>query len=210
MLIQFPDFFSPWILMNRRNLTQRQDGTKRSGRRQLAPHGPGEFTRFGNLHLFSRQPIRGRRFRSRHTRWEIIRKVNIQILIYRPLIKKCDTVSKETFRNNWNSIPIFSCRVWRSGEQQAAVQELTGVAVRHCSIWILLLVIGHAILYWKESFHPSQLLLRSYMSSPQLFHSIYRTTYFMYIQKGDKNSIVLVVYNKTENKLNEKKRRKRK
>ncbi|XP_046635229.1 zwei Ig domain protein zig-8-like [Daphnia pulicaria] len=33
------------------------------------------------------------------------------------------------------------------GEQQAAVQELTGVAVRHCSIWILLLVIGHAILY---------------------------------------------------------------
>ncbi len=124
-------FFSPPVLMNRRDLTQRQDGTKRSGRRQLAPHGPGEFTRFGNLHLFSRQPIRGRRFRSRHTRWEIIiRIVNIQTLFIRPLIKKCDTVSKEWFRTNWNSIPFFpvvfddqvnnrrpfkSWREWQSG-----------------------------------------------------------------------------------------------
>jgi len=68
------DFYQ-WVLFcfdESVHFTQRQDGTKRSRRGQLASHGPGEFTRFGNLHLFSRQPIRGHSFRSRHTRWDMI------------------------------------------------------------------------------------------------------------------------------------------
>ncbi|XP_045025346.1 zwei Ig domain protein zig-8 [Daphnia magna] len=61
-------------------------------------------------------------------------------------------------RANSRDSGIYSCSVDNrseaivsvhviQGEQQAAVQELTGVAVRHFSVWILLFVIGHSVLY---------------------------------------------------------------
>ena len=53
---------------NNKSSLQRQDGTARPERRQLAAHGSGDFARFRNLHLFGGQPIYGFRLCSRHTR----------------------------------------------------------------------------------------------------------------------------------------------